>query len=422
MKQGNALVNFVMIVLAIALACYMGIYVWNSFSDPFTTTYAYEYVSSDGVEARGFLARRERVLPQQAGIVDVTRGEGEKVGKSQTVALVHRDSRAVEIQAELDELALEISLLDYALGQGDTDVSSAHLDQNVLQSIVVLRGSAAVNDYARLEDQTKTLKSQILKRDYTYDENLDLSQLQQQRSELASQYKTLKGQASGATSRVTAPDAGIFSAMVDGYEELLTPESIFTLTPAQIDDLAGRRVSGSDALGTLVTENVWYYVAVLKEEDAQRQRAGNSILVAFSGDFSRDVEMTVEQVGTAENGRCAVVLSTMDCLKETMLLREQTAELIFERSAGLRVPKTCLRMVTKTSTDPESGETVEKQELGLYAVVGGQAEFKRVEILDEGSDYYVVAPATQGSRALRAGDEIIVRATDLYDGKLLNYD
>ena len=83
-------------------------------------------------------------------------------------------------------------------------------------------------------------------------------------------------------------------------------------------------------------------------------------------DFSRDVEMTVEQVGAAENGRCTVVLSTMDYLKETMLLREQTAELIFERSSGLRVPKTCLRMVTKTSTDPESGETVEKQELGLY--------------------------------------------------------
>ena len=41
MKQGNALVNFVMIVMAIALACYMGIYVWNSFSDPFTTTYAH---------------------------------------------------------------------------------------------------------------------------------------------------------------------------------------------------------------------------------------------------------------------------------------------------------------------------------------------------------------------------------------------
>ena len=65
---------------------------------------------------------------------------------------------------------------------------------------------------------------------------------------------------------------------------------------------------------------------------------------------------------------------------------------------------------------------METQELGLYAVVNGQAEFKRVEILDEGADYYVVAPTTQDSRALRAGDEIIVRATDLYDGKLLNYD
>ena len=38
MKQGNTLVNFVMIALAVALALYMGIYVYRGFSDPFTTT------------------------------------------------------------------------------------------------------------------------------------------------------------------------------------------------------------------------------------------------------------------------------------------------------------------------------------------------------------------------------------------------
>ena len=421
MKQGNALVNFVMIGLAVALACYLGIYAWDSFNDPFTTTYAYEYVSSETVEAQGFLARSERVFAAQNGIVDVTRGEGEKVGKGQTVALVHRDSKAVEVQAEMDQLALEISLLDYALGQGDGEASAARLDETVLQSMVELRGAAAVNDYSQLEEQIQAVKSQVLKRDYTYGQGLEMSQLQQQRQALIDQHKALRAQAVGATSQIKAPDAGTFSALVDGYESLLTAETIFSLTPSQLDALEDQRAADGGAPGKLITSNVWYFVTALSEQEAQRLRAGNRVTVSFSGDFTRDVEMTVEQVGEAENGRCTLVLSSDRYLQETLLLRIQSAEIIFESHSGLRVPKTCLRMITRTTTDKETGESVEENILGLYAVVSGQAEFKRVEISGEGSDYYVVVPATEGSRALRAGDEVIVRATDLYDGKLLEH-
>lgn len=421
MKQGNALVNFVMIALAAALACYLGIYVWDSFNDPFTTTYAYEYVSSEAVEAQGFLARAERVFEPREGIVDVTRSQGEKVGKGQTVALVHRDSQAVEIQAEMDQLALEIALLDYALGEGDGEASAARLDETVLQSMVELRAAAAVNDYSQLEDQVQAVKSQVLKRDYTYGQDLDMSQLKQQRQTLVDQHKALRSQSAGATSRITAPEPGTFSPLVDGYESLLTPETIFTLTPSQLDALQDQRGADSGSPGKLVTSNLWYFVTTLSEADAQRLRAGNTVTVSFSGDFDQDVDMKVEQVGQAENGHCALVLSSERYLRETMLLRQQSAEILFERHSGLRVPKTSLRMVTKTTTDKDTGETVEENILGLYTVVGGQAEFKRVEIQGEGSDYYVVRPATEGSRALRAGDEVIVRATDLYDGKLLEH-
>ena len=78
-------------------------------------------------------------------------------------------------------------------------------------------------------------------------------------------------------------------------------------------------------------------------------------------------------------------------------------------------------MVTSTYEDTESGEIVESSRVGVYAIVGGRAEFKEVEIVTEGSDYYVVRSAVSGSAALRAGDTIIVRAVGLYDGQLLEY-
>jgi hypothetical protein len=43
-----------------------------------------------------------------------------------------------------------------------------------------------------------------------------------------------------------------------------------------------------------------------------------------------------------------------------------------------------------------------------------------VTIVREGSDYYLVQPADSSSTArLRSGDEIIVYATGLYDGKVV---
>ena len=58
---------------------------------------------------------------------------------------------------------------------------------------------------------------------------------------------------------------------------------------------------------------------------------------------------------------------------------------------------------------------------GLVSVVavGSCAVSGPVSILAEGSDFYVVRPAQEGSRALRSGDELVVQGTGLYSGKLV---
>ena len=86
------------------------------------------------------------------------------------------------------------------------------------------------------------------------------------------------------------------------------------------------------------------------------------------------------------------------------------------------MPKAAVRIQTSTQTDEETGETTEINTTGVYTVVAGQMEFKPVNILAEGSDFYVVEPAQESSRSLRSGDEIVVQGTGLYDGKLVQQD
>ena len=421
MKQGKPVITVAIAAIAVALVIYFGFYVAKVFSEPYTTALAYTYTSNDSAEAVGILVRQETVLPAQTGIVDVTRSEGEKVGVGQSVAQVYRDSQAQTNQADLEALADQIQLLEYSSDGGGVD-SAAKLDENILQAVTALHAASGVGDYNQLEDQARTLKSTVLKRGYVYGNGLGAEELSQKLNDLKSQYAALKQQTSSSTSSVRAPQSGGFSTLVDGYETAVTPQTVFQLTPSSLSALlAGQGKEAGGGMGKLITSTRWYFAAALPVSVAERLKEGSTATLRFSGDFDQDIDMRVDQVGQAEGDKSVVVFSTDRYLSQTTLLRQQTAELIFNSWSGLRIPKQALRMEKSTYTDKETGQEVQNNRLGVYALLGGRAEFKTVEVVTEGDDYYVVRSTTDESDALRAGDEVIVRATELYDGQLLEY-
>ena len=428
MKQGKPLITFVIVLLAAALGCYILYSVWRTFEDPFTTTYAYEYELNDSVETEGLIVRSEQVLTGGTGIIDVTRGEGEQVGIGQTVAMVYRDDQAQQAQEQQESLAMEITQLRYAIGQGGGVNSVAEIDQGIFQTLVDLRGSSAQNDFSALEDRVLEIKGSVLRREYSYGAELTEEDLTNRLSELTAEYSALQSQTYNAVTQITAPQAGTFSALVDGYEGLVNPETVLQLTPSGLTGLL-RQVPGGDpsAAGKLITSKEWYFAALVTQEEGERLAElpvpeGEDypqVTLRFASDFAQDVPAQILQVGPAENGQAVAVLSADRYLEQTTLLRRQTAELVFHSYAGLRVPKAALRIQTQTQTDKETGESVETNTTGVYAVVSGRLEFKPVTILSEGDSFYVVQPAQEGSRALRSGDEVVVQGTDLYDGKLV---
>ena len=421
MKQGKPVITVAIAAIAVAPVIYFGFYLAKGFSEPYTTALAYTYTSNDSAEAVGILVRQETVLPAQTGIVDVTRSEGEKVGVGQSVAQVYRDSQAQNNQADLEALADQIQLLEYSSDGGGVD-SAAKLDENILQAVTALHAASGVGDYNQLEDQARTLKSTVLKRGYVYGNGLGAEELSQKLNDLKSQYAALKQQTSSSTSSVRAPQSGVFSTLVDGYETAVTPQTVFQLTPSSLSALlAGQGKEAGGGMGKLITSTRWYFAAALPVSVAERLKEGSTATLRFSGDFDQDIDMRVDQVGQAEGDKSVVVFSTDRYLSQTTLLRQQTAELIFNSWSGLRIPKQALRMEKSTYTDKETGQEVQNNRLGVYALLGGRAEFKTVEVVTEGDDYYVVRSTTDESDALRAGDEVIVRATELYDGQLLEY-
>ena len=420
MKQGKPLITFVMFAILAVLCVYFGFYIFQALDQPYQTTLVYPYTADDSVEADGLLVRQESVFPAQSGIVELTRSEGEKVGVGQTVALVYQNAQAQADQAQIQALSQEIELLEYAMGQGGIGSSSARLDEDILQDIVDLRASAALGDFGDLEDQVRAVKSDVLRRGYTYGDGVTAGDLTARLQELRGQLAAVNQRSASATTRVTAGQSGYFSSLVDGYETALTPDAALQLTPAALHSLLDSPpAQGGGSAGKLILSDLWYFAVNLPADAAQRLSPGGTALLRFSGDSDQDVDMTVLQVGEPEGDVCTVIFSSDRYLSRTTLLRRQTAQLIFESWSGLRIPKTALRLVEETVADEETGQETTETRLGVYALVNRRTEFKEVEVLTEGSDYYVVSPVGTGRRVLRAGDEVITQATGLEDGQLL---
>lgn len=429
MKQGPLLNRILMLVLFAALLIYLGVYVWDSMNDPFTTATAYACTVDDAMEATGFLVREEQVIQGNGAVVDQLFNEGEKVARGQTVAVLYGSAEAAERRNTLLALENERDQLQYALTQSADAGDNARLSGEIIDAITTLRSSVASEDFTRLEDQTLELKSLIYQRADAFgteeEGGTTVAEMQNRIQELNAQISALQSQSSQDTTRVTVSQSGTFSGMVDGFETLLTPDGLENLTPADLDKLSAQTPQqDTTAVGKLITSSTWYFVCALSEEEAANLTEGKDITVRFSWDWSGSVDMEVERLGPPQGGRMTVILSTDRFLADTTLLRKQTVDLVFRSKSGIRVPTQAIRTEERSETNEETGETTVRQVTGVYAIVGVQAEFKEVTVVDQREGYCVVTPVTTGvpgtdKKALRSGDEIIVTGKDLFDGKVV---
>lgn len=423
MKQGTLLNKIVMALFLVAILAYFAGAAWKGLRDPYPTVQAYAYAVDDTLEATGYLVRQEQVLSGTGGIVRLLPSEGEKVAVGATVALLYADEEALERSQRLETLEAEAAQLSSAItaagetGQGESG-------QRVIDSMVELRSAVEEGDFTRLESQVSAFKSAVYQQAQRYGDAGDLAAaLARAQAEIAD----LRSQTAQSTGRITVTESGIFSGQVDGYEYVLTPDALERMTPSDIDALEGQALPVTDdQLCKLITDATWRFICSLGEAEAKRLAEGGTVTVRFSRDWSGDVDMTVERIGTPENGRVAVLLSSHRFLSDTTLLRRQTVELVFNSRTGIRVPTEAVRVETERQTDPETGEEKEVSITCVYVEVGVVAERKPVAVLAQGEDYYIVEPLieqdareAEAKKALRAGDQVVIAGEKIWDGMIL---
>ena len=413
-----------LLLLTLGVLAYFGMQGIQYLADPLTTTLAYSYQVDEGIDLTGYVIRRERVLADEGGgLLRLQRAEGEKVSSGGTVAVVYADQASLDRQKETDEVNARLEQLRFAQEAALGSEVSLKLDAQIMESLLDFRAEVAADRLDKAEDHEVELKSLVLKRDYTYTDTEDLTgQIQQ----LETRMSELQSQAATSVRRITAPQTGIYSAVVDGYESVLTPDMLPELMPSDLSEL--KSDGSSSELGKLILGDDWYYAVTMKTEEAEKLEElsqqltaqGSGLCLRFAKGVEQDLQVKVDSVGEEENGRVVVVLHGRSHLPQLTLLRQQSAMIIQDTITGIRVPQAALRAVN-TKLD-ENGQRTTVEGTGLYCVVGMEARFKPVRVLHSGDGFVLVestAASNQESLRLRPGDEVIIAASNLYDGKVV---
>jgi len=420
MKTKKLLGKVLLTAFTLGVVAYFGVNIASYFEDPLATTFTYTYQISQGVEVTGYVVRNEVLLPDEdAGVLRLSRGEGERVSRGGTVATVYANSDALQRQTEVDELSERIEQLQYARDAAMADEVALKLDSQITTALLDYLTELSAGQLRDAETAGDKLRSLILKRDYTHTdaENLDSEIVSLQRELLARQT-----QVSASVRKVTAPVSGLWSAAVDGYETVLTPDTVLSMTPGDLASVAPDSAVHSNT-GKMILGDTWYFAATLSESDARtlkkQEAEGVDLALRFTKEAERDRPVTIAHISAAENGRCVVVLEGKDYLQEVTMLRQQRVQIVTGTVEGLRIPKEALHAEKTSSTDEGTAKT---DKVGVYCIVGMEARFKPVKVEYSGETFVIVtstAGEEQEKIRLRPGDEVIVSARGLYDGKVV---
>ncbi|MDD3164822.1 MAG: HlyD family efflux transporter periplasmic adaptor subunit [Oscillospiraceae bacterium] len=392
------------IVLLLAVCIFFGVTAYRSLqNNSMLTATAVAYEAGETYVSSGYFVRNESVLASRFPITIPTRSEGDKVGVGQVIASGYTDAEAQQHHEQVLSLEAKLAQLIALNTDASTASDAVSADAQLCDQFSQLSIHVSRRDMNAAASLTDSLKALVVSR-YT-DAGSDAS-LPEEIAAAAADLSALQRTASSSVGVITADRSGYFSGNVDGYESVLTVSGLSLLTVSAFDALSDRAGPVPTVnFGKLIYDKTWYYVTAVPQAYASELLGRSTVSVAFAQGMTQEIPMQITRISDAENGKCIVVLSCDNYLSQTTSMRKVSASIVFHSYSGLRVPKLAVRIADDAS--------------GVYIKEASTAKWKPITILYETDDAYIVAQDKSSTKNLWPGDEILINATDLYDGKVV---
>ena len=144
-----------------------------------------------------------------------------------------------------------------------------------------------------------------------------------------------------AEKSLLSPKAGLVSYRVDGFENILTYDSISLLTTDKLSELkiSLDQMIPAETKNVKIIDNFVCYIAVpMKSEEAKNTMLNDTVYLRFSDDEDSLVSATVEYISN-EDDETLLVFKINSNVEELTKYRKISLDVVWWRSSGLKVNK-----------------------------------------------------------------------------------
>lgn len=394
-------------ILCVCVLIYSLYHFASLFGEDMSTVAAGVVTETDSISGTGYVFRDETVLySNQGGVVHYLCDDGSKVRSGQSVAEVYQNGTSSDRQrmALLDH---QIAILEESTSATTVEDISA-LQASVNDQYYILVRMLAAGETGKLGNQIDNLLVDMNRLDAEIEEEpiakTTLETLKDRKESMLS--------SGGAVQTESTPREGYFYTSADGLETVFTEDAFENLTADSFFEAIskkGRLQSDGTAYGKIASDSRWGFVMEIPFSEADFFEVGEVYDLEFTENNGVSLPMTLERsIGVAERKSVLLLLRCDRLPADFSFTRAQSVRIETDSISGLYVPKKAVSYVDEMA--------------GVYILRGSVVHFRYVEIIYEGSDYYLVLEDVEDDEDfiyLGANDRIILNGKNLFDGRIL---
>lgn len=304
----------------------------------------------DAINTNGFIIRDEWVMvSRSAGTAYHSASEGERVRRDSVVGAMfygNVDSDSIKELTIIDNKIKKIKA-------EKSEESISTLDSNALENNIYERENNIIeaarnNDILRVSKYKRDINSLRQFNTLAYDDT---------EQELENQKATLLSGIGLNREDIRAEISGVFTAYVDGYEQLLSPSDIENYDVSYFESLSqspklekiSNKITPGGPVCKIVNNHFWYVMMSVPSENLNGREVGDSIELRFNNMGGARIDGEVYFVSEERDGRVVVTVKCESYLEGAFSYRLADVDLIFESYDGYKVPIQSVRTETDGS-------------------------------------------------------------------------
>ncbi len=373
--------------------------------------------ASASVEFRGVFIREEQPVNFSGiGSLSYSVPDGGKLGSGSVIAQVYENDSQIIVNREIEQLENQLAILNKIQNPGTLESAQpASLSKNIESAYRNLIYICDTKDYSDVNSEAEELLVLLSTYQMVTDEITDFNT---EINDINNRLAELKASKAAPVVTITSERPAYFVSYCDGYENTLTEESLSSLTVEQLKGITDSKQNDPTVVGKLIDGYQWYLAGIIDNSNKLYQIGENVQLRFESASETFDAEI----IDIRDEGNPAESIIIASCNQfnyDLVQHRCKQVELIKGDYSGLKVPREAIRFkpFEQTEIDTELGmeTTVTKNYKGVYILKGEQVEFKKIDVIYEGSDYVLSAVRNDDSSYLALYDDIMVEGADSFE-------